>query len=92
MNLCCRLLQQATAVLEEASQTSDSQRRACGDIAAALVQKPLSDHQDKVGSALEYDWLADVQLHSRPCFAPSVYWQCLVIQCKVAVNFAAEPN
>lgn len=40
--------QKAASVLEEASQTSDSQRAACADIAAALVQKPLADHQDKV--------------------------------------------
>ena len=42
------LVQKAASVLEEASQTSDSQRGACGNIAAALVRKPLSDHQDKV--------------------------------------------
>lgn len=41
-------VQQASAALEEALQTSDSQRHAATNIAAALVKKPLLDHQDKV--------------------------------------------
>jgi acyl-CoA reductase-like NAD-dependent aldehyde dehydrogenase len=45
---CLTSIQKAASVLEEASQASDSQRGACANIAAALVQKPLSDHQDKV--------------------------------------------
>ena len=45
---CLTSIQKAASVLEEASQASDSQRGACAKIAAALVQKPLSDHQDKV--------------------------------------------
>ena len=41
-------LQQTAAALEEASQNSDSHRRACADISAGLVQKVVSGHQDKV--------------------------------------------
>lgn len=41
-------MQQAAAALEEASQSSDSQRHACAGVAAALAKEPVSGHKDKV--------------------------------------------